>query len=101
VFPSVEHVLADAGRVRDLRRQARQLLDGPAPSEDVPEQTATALVLAQASGLLPGPEDSSRGRRAEALAHRAAATPALGAVLRELRAGLAGTAPLPTLTRGR
>ncbi|MEU7473014.1 GPP34 family phosphoprotein [Streptomyces sp. NPDC044984] len=101
VFPSVEHVLADEGRVRALGRQARQLLGGPTPPEDVPEQTATALVLARASGLLPGPEGSSPDRRAEALAHRAATTPALDAVLRELRAGLADTAPLPTLARGR
>jgi hypothetical protein len=101
VFPSVEHVLADEGRVRALRRQTRQILDGPTPPEDVPEQTAVALALALASGLLPGPEGPSHDRCAEALAHRAGTTTALGAVLRELRAGLADTAPLSTLARGR
>lgn len=101
VFPSVEHVLADAGRVRALRRQARQVLDGPTPPGDVPEPDATAVVLGAAAGLkalLPAGDHTDRERRVEQLTARAA-TPARAGIIRELRNTLSATAqasPLPT-----
>lgn len=102
VFPSVDHVLADTARADALHREARLVLDGSTPAEDVPEPTATALALATAAGLAPPPHGSRHDRRAEELAHRAGASaPAFAAVLRELRAGLADTAPQPSPARGR
>ncbi|MFI5569280.1 GPP34 family phosphoprotein [Streptomyces sp. NPDC051740] len=101
VFPSVEHVLADAGRVRALRRRARQILDGPTPPEDVPEPDATAVALGAAAGLttlLPAGGHADREHRVEQLSARAA-TPAQAMVVRELRNTLSATAkasPLPT-----
>ncbi|MFI1417586.1 GPP34 family phosphoprotein [Streptomyces sp. NPDC020731] len=101
VFPSVEHVLADAGRVRTLRRQARQILDGPTPPEDAPEQDVTAVVLGAAAGLntlRPAGGHADWGRRVEQLTARAA-TPAQAGIIRELGNTLTATAqasPLPT-----
>ncbi|KOT39849.1 membrane protein [Streptomyces caelestis] len=102
VFPSVEHVLADTARADALRGEAHRILAGSAPVEEVPEPTATVLALAAAAGLPPVPDGSLRDGRADALARRAGATtPAFGAVLRELRAGLRDEAPQASLTRGR
>ncbi len=90
VFPSVEHVLADTARVDALHREARTVVDGPAPPETVPPKAATAVVLAHAVGLLPGADE----RRVEALARRAAApAPALDGILRSLRTALTASAP--------
>ncbi|MFC8373423.1 GPP34 family phosphoprotein [Streptomyces sp. NPDC057239] len=101
VFPSVEHVLADAGRVRALRRRARRILDGPTPPEDVPEPDATAVALGAAAGLttlLPAGARADREHRVEQLSARAV-TPAQAVIIRELRNTLSATAkasPLPT-----
>ncbi|GGW78857.1 hypothetical protein GCM10010340_66700 [Streptomyces griseoloalbus] len=93
VFPSVEHVLADAARVDVLHREARQILDEPAPAENVPRPAATAVALAVAAGLLPGADD----RQAEHLALRAGTpAPALDGILRALRTTLTEPAPTPS-----
>lgn len=102
VFPSVDHVLADTARADGLHREARQILTGPAPAEQVPQPIATALALATAAGLPPAPHGSFDDARAEALTRRAAASaPGFDAVLRDLRTGLTEAAPLSALTRGR
>ncbi|MFE0447239.1 GOLPH3/VPS74 family protein [Streptomyces fungicidicus] len=102
VFPSVEYVPADAGRVRALRRQARGILEGPVPPEDVPERDAAVVALGAAAGLkplLPGGAGPALEHRVECLAARAAAPPTAG-IIRELRTALTTAAQTPPLPAG-
>ncbi|MBT3154346.1 GPP34 family phosphoprotein [Streptomyces sp. CHD11] len=106
VFPSVDHVLADTARADALRREARSVLGGSVPAESVSGQTASLLALATAAGLPPEPGGPVGDRRAEALTRRAeASAPGFGAILRQLREGLADASPAPSPapspTRGR
>ncbi|CAL9644453.1 hypothetical protein SUDANB176_06435 [Streptomyces sp. enrichment culture] len=104
VFPSVEHVLEGVARVRHLQREARRILDGPVPAEDVPEADATVVALGAAAGLstlLPGGDRAGWERRVADLTERGgAATPALGRIVRELRTALTAAGPAPPLTTG-
>ncbi|MFF8035735.1 MULTISPECIES: GPP34 family phosphoprotein [unclassified Streptomyces] len=96
VFPSVEHVLADTVRVDALHREARLILDGPAPPETFPRPAATAVALAAAAGLLPGAD----GRRVEQLLRRAGSpAPALDGITSALRTTPAESAPVPSARR--
>ncbi|MFI8191246.1 GPP34 family phosphoprotein [Streptomyces sp. NPDC085946] len=89
VFPSVEYVLAREDVVAALREEARLVLRGPVPVEDVPEREAALVVLAAAARLrtvLPPGERALHRERLERLTERGgAAAPALRAVVRELR----------------
>ncbi|CAL9374469.1 GPP34 family phosphoprotein [Streptomyces sp. Tu 3180] len=104
VFPTVEHVLDDVARVRHLQQEARRILDGPGPAEDVPETDAAVVALGASAGLStlpPGRDRAGRRRRVEDLAERGgAATPALGRIVRELRTALTAAGPVPSLTAG-
>ncbi|MEV7019568.1 GPP34 family phosphoprotein [Streptomyces sp. NPDC093991] len=99
VFPSVDHVLADTARADALREEARRILSGSAAADEVPATTAVALTLAAAAGLPPGGDDTPP---TDVLSARASETsPALAAVLDELRSALRDTVPTPSLSRGR
>ncbi|CAL9367921.1 GPP34 family phosphoprotein [Streptomyces sp. DH-12] len=99
VFPSVDHVLADTARADALREEARRILSGSAAADEVPATTAVALTLAAAAGLPLGGDDTPP---TDVLSARASETsPALAAVLDELRSALRDTAPTPSLSRGR
>lgn len=104
VFPSVDHVLADVARVDALRGQARRILDGAGPAEDVPERDAAVVALAAAAGLrtvLPRRDRARRARRiGELTARGGAATPTLGRIVRELGSVVTAAGPAPSLTAG-
>ncbi|MFF0965312.1 GOLPH3/VPS74 family protein [Streptomyces sp. NPDC003703] len=103
-LPPARYTPARAGVPAALRERARRLLDGTRPAATADARDALVVVLAVAAGLLPAPpgaDRAARERRADDLAGRAAAAdPALGRVLDELRAALSATVPAAAPARG-
>ncbi|MFJ4770037.1 GPP34 family phosphoprotein [Streptomyces uncialis] len=95
VFPSVDHTLERPAVVDALREDARCVLVGTAPVEDVPARDAALVALAVAGEvrtLASAKEYRAHKARAEALTARSgAAAPALRKVIQELRTALVVT----------
>lgn len=97
IFPTVEYVLDREAAVEALREETRQVLQGALPVGEVSERDAAVAALAGtvrlrtlAPGKDPAPGYGQRSDAPAALTDRAgAATPALGKVVREVRAALA------------
>ena len=93
VFPSVEYEVDRVPMVDRLREEARQVLEGPLPVEDVSERDAALVALAAGAELrtlLSGKEQREYKQRVEALAARSgAATPALKQAVQEVRSAVA------------
>lgn len=104
LLPPARYTPARAGVPAALRERARRLLDGTRPAAAADARDALVAVLAVAAGLLPAPpgaDRAARERRADELAGRAAAAdPALGRVLDELRAALSATVTTTAPARG-
>ncbi|WP_309097832.1 GPP34 family phosphoprotein [Streptomyces sp.] len=93
VFPSVEYALERAAAVKVLREETREALLGPLPAAGLAERDAAVAVLADAADLLGG---SAGERRVEELTERAGASvPGLERIVREVRAAVAATVPVP------
>jgi hypothetical protein len=93
LFPFVEYEVDRVAVVDGLREEARQVLEGPVPVDEVSERDA-ALVALTAGGelctLLSGKEQRQYKGRVDALAERSgAATPALKKAVQEVRTALA------------
>ncbi|MGW2387491.1 GOLPH3/VPS74 family protein [Streptomyces sp. NPDC001658] len=102
VFPTVEYTLDREAVVETLREETRQVLRGPLPVAEVSERDAAVAVLMDALEPRTVAPDKGRapghGQRVDELTDRAAAAaPALGKVVREVRAALAAAVPsVPT-----
>ncbi|WP_405867207.1 GPP34 family phosphoprotein [Streptomyces sp. NBC_00005] len=92
LFPSVDHVLAQAAVVDALRDEARQVLEGPVPVSEVSDREAAVVALAAAAELptlVPGKDRKLHKARVEALTERSgAAAPALRKVVGEVHTAL-------------
>ncbi|MFC8667224.1 GPP34 family phosphoprotein [Streptomyces sp. NPDC057199] len=92
VFPSVEYEIDRVAVVDRLREEAREVLEGPTPVEDVPEQDAALVALAAGAELrtlLSGKEQRQHKQRIEDLAERSGATtPALKKAVQEVRSAV-------------
>ncbi|MFS8202815.1 GOLPH3/VPS74 family protein [Streptomyces sp. CWNU-52B] len=96
VFPSVEYEIDRVAVVDGLREEARLVLAGPVPVDEVSERDAALVALAAAAGLrtlMSGKErrhGNEWAERVEALAERSGtATPALKQAVHEVRSALA------------
>ncbi|MEU9189339.1 GPP34 family phosphoprotein [Streptomyces sp. NPDC048484] len=93
VFPSVEYEIDRVAVVDGLREEARLVLEGPVPVDEVSERDAAFVALAAAAELrtlLSGRERRQYEERVEALAVRSgAATPALKQAVQEVRSAVA------------
>ncbi|MER8222195.1 GPP34 family phosphoprotein [Streptomyces sp. NPDC094143] len=93
VFPSVEYELERAAAVKVLREETREALLGPLPAAGLAERDAAVAVLADAADLL---GVSAGERRVGELTERAGASvPGLERIVREVRAAVAATVPVP------
>ncbi|MFD3380243.1 MULTISPECIES: GPP34 family phosphoprotein [unclassified Streptomyces] len=92
VFPSVEYEIDRVAAVDRLREEAREVLEGPGPVEEVPEQDAALVALAAGAELrtlLSGKEQRQYKQRIEDLAERSGATtPALKKAVQEVRSAV-------------
>ncbi|MEU9959609.1 GPP34 family phosphoprotein [Streptomyces sp. NPDC050982] len=92
VFPSVEYEIDRVAAVDALRQAAREVLEGPAPVGEVPEQDAALVALAAGAELrtlLSGKEQRQYKQRIEDLAERSGATtPALKKAVQEVRSAV-------------
>lgn len=92
VFPSVEYEIDRVAVVDRLREEAREVLEGPTPVEEVPEQDAALVALAAGAELrtlLSGKEQRQYKQRIEDLAERSGATtPALKKAVQEVRSAV-------------
>ncbi|QQM39582.1 GOLPH3/VPS74 family protein [Streptomyces liliifuscus] len=92
VFPSVEYEIDRVAVVDRLREEAREVLEGPTPVEDVPEHDAALVALAAGAELrtlLSGKEQRQYKQRIEDLAERSGATtPALKKAVQEVRSAV-------------
>ncbi|MCZ4516430.1 GPP34 family phosphoprotein [Streptomyces sp. ActVer] len=92
VFPSVEYEIDRVVAVDRLREEAREVLEGPGPVEEVPEQDAALVALAAGAELrtlLSGKEQRQYKQRIEDLAERSGATtPALKKAVQEVRSAV-------------
>ncbi|MEV0557141.1 MULTISPECIES: GPP34 family phosphoprotein [unclassified Streptomyces] len=92
VFPSVEYEIDRVAAVDRLREEAREVLEGPAPVEEVPERDAALVALAAGAELrtlLSGKEQRQYKQRIEDLAeHSGATTPALRKAVQEVRSAV-------------
>ncbi|WP_151480417.1 GOLPH3/VPS74 family protein [Streptomyces albicerus] len=93
LFPSVEYELAGVAVVDGLREEARQVLEGPVPVDEVSEREAALVALAASAELhtlLSGSERRQYKERLEALTERTGATtPALRKAIQEVRTAVA------------
>lgn len=92
VFPSVEYEIDRVAAVDRLREEAREVLEGPVPVEEVPEPDAALVALAAGAELrtlLSGKEQRQYEQRIEDLAERSGATtPALKKAVQEVRSAV-------------
>ncbi|WP_328689660.1 GPP34 family phosphoprotein [Streptomyces phaeochromogenes] len=92
VFPSVEYEIDRVAVVDALRAEAREVLEGPMPVEEVPEQDAALVALAAGAELrtlLSGKEQRQYKQRIEDLVERSGATtPALKKAVQEVRSAV-------------
>lgn len=92
VFPSVEYEIDRVAVVDALRAEAREVLEGPVPVEEVPERDAALVALAAGAELrtlLSGKEQRQYKQRIEDLAeHSGATTPALRKAVQEVRSAV-------------
>ncbi|MCX5600118.1 GPP34 family phosphoprotein [Streptomyces phaeochromogenes] len=92
VFPSVEYEIDRVAVVDALRAEAREVLEGPVPVEEVPEQDAALVALAAGAELrtlLSGKEQRQYKQRIEDLVERSGATtPALKKAVQEVRSAV-------------
>ena len=92
VFPSVEYEIDRVAVVDALRAEARDVLEGPVPVEEVPEQDAALVALAAGAELrtlLSGKEQRQYKQRIEDLVERSGATtPALKKAVQEVRSAV-------------
>ncbi|MGX1912018.1 GOLPH3/VPS74 family protein [Streptomyces phaeochromogenes] len=92
VFPSVEYEIDRVAAVDRLREEAREVLEGPGPVEEVPERDAALVALAAGAELrtlLSGKEQRQYKQRIEDLAERSGATtPALRKAVQEVRSAV-------------
>ncbi|WP_326727511.1 GOLPH3/VPS74 family protein [Streptomyces phaeochromogenes] len=92
VFPSVEYEIDRVAVVDALRAEAREVLEGPVPVEEVPEQDASLVALAAGAELrtlLSGKEQRQYKQRIEDLVERSGATtPALKKAVQEVRSAV-------------
>ncbi|WP_055614705.1 GOLPH3/VPS74 family protein [Streptomyces phaeochromogenes] len=92
VFPSVEYEIDRVAVVDALRVEAREVLEGPVPVEEVPEQDAALVALAAGAELrtlLSGKEQRQYKQRIEDLVERSGATtPALKKAVQEVRSAV-------------
>ncbi|MEU0647818.1 GOLPH3/VPS74 family protein [Streptomyces umbrinus] len=92
VFPSVEYEIDRVAVVDALRAEAREVLEGPVPVEEVPERDATLVALAAGAELrtlLSGKEQRQYKQRIEDLVERSGATtPALKKAVQEVRSAV-------------
>lgn len=92
VFPSVEYEIDRVAAVDRLREEAREVLEGPVPVEEVPEPDAALVALAAGAELrtlLSGKEQRQYKQRIEDLAERSGATtPALKKAVQEVRSAV-------------
>ncbi|MFD3314632.1 GPP34 family phosphoprotein [Streptomyces sp. NPDC058694] len=92
VFPSVEYEIDRVAAVDRLREEAREVLEGPGPVEEVPERDAALVALAAGAELrtlLSGKEQRQYKQRIEDLAERSGATtPALKKAVQEVRSAV-------------
>ncbi|WP_327397434.1 GOLPH3/VPS74 family protein [Streptomyces phaeochromogenes] len=92
VFPSVEYEIDRVAVVDALRAEAREVLEGPVPVEEVPEQDAALVALAAGAELrtlLSGKEQRQYKQRIEDLVDRSGATtPALKKAVQEVRSAV-------------
>jgi hypothetical protein len=93
VFPSVEYEIDRVAVVDALRAEAREVLEGPVPVEEVPERDAALVALAAGAELrtlLSGKEQRQYKQRIEDLVERSGATtPALKKAVQEVRSAVA------------
>ncbi|GHH35503.1 GOLPH3/VPS74 family protein [Streptomyces umbrinus] len=92
VFPSVEYEIDRVAVVDALRAEAREVLEGPVPVEEVPERDAALVALAAGAELrtlLSGKEQRQYKQRIEDLVERSGATtPALKKAVQEVRSAV-------------
>ncbi|MFI1480117.1 GPP34 family phosphoprotein [Streptomyces sp. NPDC020747] len=92
VFPSVEYEIDRIAVVDRLRAEAREVLEGPGPVEEVSEQDAALVALgagAELRTLLSGKEKRQYKKRIEDLVERSGATtPALKTAVQEVRSAV-------------
>ncbi|MGW2290273.1 GOLPH3/VPS74 family protein [Streptomyces phaeochromogenes] len=92
VFPSVEYEIDRVAVVDALRAEAREVLEGPMPVEEVPEQDAALVALAAGAELrtlLSGKEQRQYKQRIEDLVERGGATtPAVKKAVQEVRSAV-------------
>ncbi|MEV2195987.1 GPP34 family phosphoprotein [Streptomyces phaeochromogenes] len=92
VFPSVEYEIDRVAVVDALRAEAREVLEGPVPVEEVPERDAALVALAAGAELrtlLSGKEQRQYKQRIEDLVERGGATtPAVKKAVQEVRSAV-------------
>jgi len=92
LFPSVEYEIDRVAVVDALRAEAREVLEGPVPVEQVPERDAALVALAAGAELrtlLSGKEQRQYKQRIEDLVERSGATtPALRKAVQEVRSAV-------------
>ncbi|MFI6274348.1 GPP34 family phosphoprotein [Streptomyces sp. NPDC050988] len=92
VFPSVEYEIDRVAVVDGLRAEAREVLEGPVPVEEVPERDAALVALAAGAELrtlLSGKEQRQYKQRIEDLVERSGATtPAVKQAVQEVRSAV-------------
>lgn len=93
VFPSVEYALERAAAVTVLREETREVLHGSLPAAAVAERDAAVAVLADAADLLG--VSTGEQRVAELTEQAGASVPGLARIVREVRAAVAATVPVP------
>ncbi|MDQ1034930.1 hypothetical protein QFZ75_001346 [Streptomyces sp. V3I8] len=97
VFPSVEYEIDRVAVVDKLREEARLVLEGPVPVDEVSPRDAALVALAAAAEvrtLVPGREFRQYEARTAALAERGGTTtPMLKQAVQDILSAVAGTAP--------
>ena len=92
VFPSVDYEIDRVAVVDALRAEAREVLEGPVPVEQVPERDAALVALAAGAELrtlLSGKEQRQYKQRIEDLVERSGATtPAMKKAVQEVRSAV-------------
>ena len=92
LFPSVEYEIDRVAVVDALRAEAREVLEGPVPVEQVPERDAALVALAAGAELrtlLSGKEQRQYKQRIEDLVERSGATtPAMKKAVQEVRSAV-------------
>ncbi|MFF4501378.1 GPP34 family phosphoprotein [Streptomyces sp. NPDC001401] len=104
VFPSVEHVLAQAAVVDALREEARQVLEGPVSVADVSGRDAAVVALAAAAELrtlVPGKDRKRHHARVAELTERSgAAAPALRKIVTEVQTAVTASLTAAAVATG-